>query len=285
MHAERLAGVGSNVRLHLRTCSIRAAGTEVALRPRVAALTAIALILWAAVPHGVFATSAEPVTDPQIDPAPCVAAVAANDADKIVAVCGALIDNDKTLKADRIKALIARAGAYDRKDQIDRAIGDYDTALRLDPTLSDIFNARGELWRKKGDRPHALQDFGAAIKLNPDHPAARGNYKLLAQELERLGALMAVHNKPSFNCATARRAVEKAICANPELANLDRQINAVNTKVVREAGGDSPRAGRALQREQDEFIARRNAGFGRPDYDLYKAMKERLDRLLAIEAH
>jgi tetratricopeptide (TPR) repeat protein len=285
MHAERLAGVGSNVRLHLRTCSIRAAGTEVALRPRVAALTAIALILWAAVPHGVFATSAEPVTDPQIDPAPCVAAVAANDADKIVAVCGALIDNDKTLKADRIKALIARAGAYDRKDQIDRAIGDYDTALRLDPTLSDIFNARGELWRKKGDRPHALQDFGAAIKLNPDHPAARGNYKLLAQELERLGALMAVHNKPSFNCATARRAVEKAICANPELANLDRQINAVNTKVVREAGGDSPRAGRALQREQDEFIARRNAGFGRPDYDLHKAMKERLDRLLAIEAH
>jgi tetratricopeptide (TPR) repeat protein len=243
------------------------------------------LVLWAAVPHGVFATSAEPVTDPQSDPAPCVAAVAANDSDKIVAVCGALIDNDKTLKADRIKALIARAGAYDRKDQIDRAIGDYDTALRLDPTLSDIFNARGELWRKKGDRPHALQDVGAAIKLNPDHPAARGNYKSLAQELERLGALMAVHNKPSFNCATARRAVEKAICANPELANLDRQINAVNTKVVREAGGDSPRAGRTLQREQDEFIARRNAGFGRPDYDLHKAMKERLDRLLAIEAH
>jgi hypothetical protein len=27
--------------------------------------------------------------------------------------------------------------------------------LRLDPTLADIFNARGELWRKKGDRPKA----------------------------------------------------------------------------------------------------------------------------------
>ncbi|MGA7995508.1 MAG: hypothetical protein WCA28_11420, partial [Bradyrhizobium sp.] len=73
------------------------------------------------------------------------------------------------------------------------------------------------------------------------------------------------------------------ICANPELANLDRQINAVNTKVVREATSDSPRAGRALQREQDEFIARRNEGFGRPDYDLHKAMRERLDHLLAVE--
>ena len=93
---------------------------------------------------------------------------------------------------------------------------------------------------------------------------------------------MAVNNRPSFNCATATRAVEKAICANPDLANLDREINAVNTKVVREAAGDSPRAGRAMQREQDDFIARRDAAFGRPDYDLQKAMRERLDHLLAI---
>jgi tetratricopeptide (TPR) repeat protein len=246
---------------------------------------AVAFILCAGPTYHAFATGAEPVTDLQIDPAPCVAAAAANDADRIIAVCGALVDNDKTLKADRIKALIARGGAYNAKDMIDRAIGDYDAVLQLDPTLSDIFNARGELWRKKGDRPRALADFSAAIKLNPDHLTARGNYRSLVQELERLGALMAVKNKPSFNCATARRAVEKAICANPELANLDREINAVNTKLVRDAASDSPHAGRALQREQDAFLARRNAAFGRPDYDLHKAMKERLDYLLAIESN
>jgi tetratricopeptide (TPR) repeat protein len=244
---------------------------------------ALASALWVALPHGACATGAEPAKDPQIDPAPCFAAITANDADQIVAICGALVDNEKTSKADRLKALIARAGAYYAKELIDRAIGDYGTALRLDPTLADIFNARGELWRRKGDRPRALGDFGAAIKLNPQHEAARANYKSLAQELERLGALLAVNDKPSFNCATARHAVEKAICANPELANLDREINAVNTKVVRKANGDSPRPGRALQREQDEFIAARNAGFGRPDYDLQKAMRERLDHLLAIE--
>src|ERR1700694_2692668 len=153
---------------------------------------AVASLLCAALPNGACATGAEPTTDPQVDPAPCAAAAAANDADTIIAICGALIDNAKTLRADRVKALIARAGAYDRKDQIDRAIGDYDTALRFDPTLSDIFNARGELWRRKGDRPRALADFGAAIKLNPQHEAARANYKSLAQELERLGAQMAI---------------------------------------------------------------------------------------------
>jgi tetratricopeptide (TPR) repeat protein len=244
-----------------------------------------ACVLWALLAPHAFATGSEPAGDVRIDPAPCAAAAAANEDDRTIDVCGALIDNEKTERADRIKALIARGSAYTRKDKVDRAIDDYDAVLRLDPTLSDILNARGELWRKKGDRPKALADFGAAIKLSPDHPAARGNYKSLAQELERLGALMAVAGKPSFNCATARRAVEKAICANPELADLDREINAVNTKVVRAAAGDSPRAGRALQREQDEFIARRNASFGRSDYDLRKAMQERLDHLLAIERY
>jgi len=243
---------------------------------------AIAVSLCAALPQGANATGADPATVPQVDAAPCLAAVAANEDDKIVAACGPLIDSEKTVKADRIKALIARAGAYDRKNMIDRAIDDYTVVLRLDPALADIYNARGELWRRKGDRPKALADFGAALKLNPDQPAARSNYKLLAQELERLGALLAVNDKPSFNCATARRPVEKAICANPELANLDRQINAVNTRVVRDAGRDNPRGGRALQREQDDFIARRNAGFGRADYDLLKVMRERLDRLLAV---
>jgi tetratricopeptide (TPR) repeat protein len=157
---------------------------------------AAACLLWAALPHGAFAISAEPSTDPQADPVPCVAAATANDADRIIAICGALVENEKTLKADRIKALIARAVAYDRKEMIDRAIGDYDTALRLDPTLADIFNIRGELWRRKGDLPRALADFGTAIKLNPQHEAARANYKSLAQELERLGAQMAIRNKP-----------------------------------------------------------------------------------------
>ena len=157
---------------------------------------AVASLLWTALPHGARATGAEPVSDPQIDPAPCLAAAAADDADGIIAICGALVDNEKTLKADRIKALMARAGAYGRKDMIDRAIGDYDTALQLDSTLADIFNIRGELWRRKGDRPRALADFDAAIKLNPQHEAARANYKSLAQELERLGAEMAIKNKP-----------------------------------------------------------------------------------------
>jgi tetratricopeptide (TPR) repeat protein len=244
----------------------------------------LALLLVAALPCRAHAAGADTANLPPVDPGACWAAIAANDDDKVIADCGALIDNEKTAKADRIKALAARATAFARKDQLDRAISDYGDVLRLEPQ-ADIYNSRGELWWKKGDRPKALADFGAAIKLNPDHPTAKGNYKRLAQELERLGALMAVAGKPSFNCATAKRPVEKAICANPDLANLDRQINAVNSKVVHDAMADSPRAGRALQQAQDDFLAGRNADFGKPDYDLQKAMRERLQHLLEIERY
>jgi tetratricopeptide (TPR) repeat protein len=243
--------------------------------------TAIAAVVCATLPGSALAATSEP-TGEQIDSAPCMAALSAGDDDKVIAACGALIGNDKAPRADRVKAAIARAAAYDRKGEIGRAIGDDDIALRLDSTLADVFNARGELYRRKGDRVHALSDFGAAVRLDPNHAAARANYKALSLEVERIGAMMAVNNRPSFNCATARRAVEKAICANPELANLDREINAVNTKVVREAGQDNPRAGRAMQREQDEFLARRDAEFGRADFDLQKMMRDRLDHLMAL---
>ena len=242
-----------------------------------------ASLLWIAFAQGVSATGVEPAKDLRVDPALCLAAALARDDDKTVAACGALIDNAKTEKADRIKALIARGAAYERKDMADRAIADYDGVLRLDPSLADIHNARGELWRKKGDLPKAVADFAAAIKLNPDHVAARANHRALAQELERLGALKAVAGKPSFNCATARRKVEKAICANPELADLDREVHGSYVRAAAEKM--TPQQARKLRREQEEYISRRNAEYGRPGYDLKKAMRDRLQKINGIDGY
>lgn len=231
---------------------------------------------------GVHATGTEADKPPAVDPAPCLAAIAAGADDKIVADCSVLIDNDKTVRADRIKALTARAGVLVRQNQAERAIADYSALLRLEPTAAS-FNARGELYWKTGDRPRAVADFSAALKLDPNHPAARDNYRRLALELERQGAMMALKGKPSFNCATARLAVEKAICSNPDLADLDREIGAANARLMhaaRPGGGD---ALRDLDRAQQEFVARRNASFGKPGYDLQKAMRERLDQLQALD--
>ena len=58
--------------------------------------------------------------------------------------------------------------------------------------------------------------------------------------------------------------MEKAICADPGLAQLDRDINEVFLKAVANAEGGSHRAALALTRQQREFIEKRNASYGRP---------------------
>src|ERR1700754_2490729 len=104
----------------------------------------VASLLGIAYVQGASATGVEPAKDLRIDPSLCLAAAQARDDDKTLNLCGELIDNAKTEKDDRIKALIARAAVYERQDMAERAIADYDSVLRLDPSLADIFNARGE---------------------------------------------------------------------------------------------------------------------------------------------
>ena len=250
---------------------------------RIAGIIVFALALSAASPLTSFASGTETVKDPQLDLAPCLAAAAAGDDDKIMDLCSTLLGSEKTPKADRIKALMVRAGAFERKQKYGAAIDDYDTVLRLDPTLADAFNARGEVWRKKGNGPKAVADFVATLKLNPDHPAAKANHRSMAQELERLGALKAIAGKPSFDCTTAHRPVEKTICARPELADLDREVHGSYVRLIQEAR--DPREVRTFKRQQDEFIARRNALFGKPGYDLQKAMRERLQQINGIDGY
>ena len=233
--------------------------------------------------HGALATGVEPVKDIRVDPALCLAAALAQAYDRTVSACSALIDNARTERADRIKALTARATAYERRGVIDRAIADYDVVLRLDPAQADVHNARGELWRRKGDLPRAVADFAAAIKLNPEHVAARANHRALAQEAERLGVLKAVAGKPSFNCATARRRVEKAICANPELADLDREVQGAYVRAAAEKM--TSQQARTLRREQQEYLSRRNAQYGRHGYDLKNAMRARLQKINGIDGY
>ena len=120
------------------------------------------------------------------------------------------------------------------------------------------------------------------MRLDPSDDTAADNHKAIALEIERLGEVTTRKNLPSFNCATATRPVEKAICADPGLAQLDRDINDVFLKAIAAAESGNHRAALALTRQQRDFIIRRNASFGRRGYDLRQAMEERLDKLNAI---
>jgi tetratricopeptide (TPR) repeat protein len=60
-----------------------------------------------------------------------------------------------------------RGDVYKTKGALDRAIADYDAAIRLSPTFAHAFYGRGVAYRMRGDRDRAVADFREAIRLLP----------------------------------------------------------------------------------------------------------------------
>ena len=187
-------------------------------------------LLWTAFAQGVSATGVEPAKDMRVDPALCLAAALARDDDKTVAACGALIDNAKTEKADRIKALIARGAAYERKEMAERAIADYDGVLRLDPSLADIHNTQRRTLAQEGrpaeggggfcrgdqtepgprygqsQPPGAGAGAGAVGRAKGDRRAVRRILNRKRGESPRSGGRTLKRNYPSFGTFSIRSA-------------------------------------------------------------------------------
>jgi tetratricopeptide (TPR) repeat protein len=68
-----------------------------------------------------------------------------------------------------------RGDAFSAKGEFDRAISDYDLAIKFNPTFSKPFNNRGVAYQKKGEYDRAIKDFDEAIKLSPDYARAFAN--------------------------------------------------------------------------------------------------------------
>jgi tetratricopeptide (TPR) repeat protein len=59
--------------------------------------------------------------------------------------------------------------AYFLKEEWDKAIKEFNTALRLDPEDAEAYFFRGLCWQSKEELVKALADFDAALKLEPDN--------------------------------------------------------------------------------------------------------------------
>jgi tetratricopeptide (TPR) repeat protein len=79
---------------------------------------------------------------------------------------------------------MSRGNAYSLKGDPTRAIADYDEALKLEPERAMAFNNRGVAWRDKGDRKKALADFKAAVALDPTLVVAKEH----ARQIEQIAA-------------------------------------------------------------------------------------------------
>lgn len=85
-----------------------------------------------------------------------------------IAACTQIIARAKQeTKRDQLTAYVNRGSAYLARREFDRAIADYDRALRLDKNLATAYGGRARAYRGKGDLEKALSDFDEAVKLDP----------------------------------------------------------------------------------------------------------------------
>ncbi len=60
-----------------------------------------------------------------------------------------------------------RGNTYNNLGQPERAIQDFDEAIRLDPKLATAYKIRGDVYRNLGQPERAIQDYDEAIRLAP----------------------------------------------------------------------------------------------------------------------
>ncbi len=196
----------------------------------------------------------------------------------------AIADYDQAIRMEqRANFFTNRGDSHQFKNELGAALSDYDAALRLDPNFALAYNNRAVLFKKMGERAKALADYEAALRLDPGNDNAIAGRRVMLAEIKKFGAepprplnAPSERSGPSFDCATAVREVEKVICADPQLSVLDLGISESYARRLKSSRG---RAAAELRGTQRDFIAERNARFGKPGYDLRLALQRRLDTL------
>ena len=104
-----------------------------------------------------------------------------------IRACTTVIRDSLQPPEDRVVALRNRGYAYQLQGDLDRAIADYDAAIRLAfsedkhpkgraaTMLAKTYVDRGVAWREKGEVEKALADFDAAIEADPTLSSAQEN--------------------------------------------------------------------------------------------------------------
>jgi tetratricopeptide (TPR) repeat protein len=112
-------------------------------------------------------------------------------------------------------AFVNRGIAYRRLGDLDRAIRDYDEAIRLNPHAADAFNNRGNAFRELSDVDGAIRDYDQAIRLNPKYAHAYNNRGVVFLEV----------GEPGLAAADFDQAIER----DPGYANAFRNRGLART--------------------------------------------------------
>jgi tetratricopeptide (TPR) repeat protein len=99
------------------------------------------------------------------------------DPERRIAPCSALIDAPDVAPDVRAKAFFMRGLAFWQLNQRERAVGDYDQAIRIAPRHAPALNNRADAYLRLGRPSQGMPDIDRALEIEPQNPiynATRG---------------------------------------------------------------------------------------------------------------
>lgn len=111
-------------------------------------------------------------------------------APRVIQACSELLDNNIIHGGARSYIFVNRAQVYFGQGDKQRALEDYDQAVKAAPHNADLYYNRGVFYVAQSDDDAALRDFNSAIGINAKHvPALRQRAKIYQARGNFSGAL------------------------------------------------------------------------------------------------
>lgn len=121
-------------------------------------------------------------------------------------------------------AYVNRGIAYRRLGDLDRAIRDYDEAIRVNPRAADAFNNRGNAFRARDEHERAMRDYDQAIRLDPHYAHAFNNRGITFLELGDPRRSIVDFDRAIAEDGTYANAFRNRGIAHADLGLFDRAI-------------------------------------------------------------
>lgn len=141
----------------------------------------------------------------------------------------ALEEYNKAIKIDsnRFEVFYNRGNLYFDGENFDKALEDFGRAIGINPNYSEAYNARGIIFAQRNEFDKALKDYNKAIEINPNNSQVYNNRGLLFSETNEYEKALRDYNRaigidPQFVNAYYNRAkLYHSKLNNPEKASKD----------------------------------------------------------------
>jgi tetratricopeptide (TPR) repeat protein len=105
----------------------------------------------------------------------CFKATTDETGDRAIAVCSRILARGKVKDRDLARTLNNRGLGYMMNKDVDKAMADFDSAVRADATYPFAFDNRGDVWRTRGQFDRAIAEYNEALRRDPNFVSAYVN--------------------------------------------------------------------------------------------------------------